>query len=126
MRRRSAPRDGYALMLVFMFIVLLLAFLMVAYRGVASAVRIESARSAEVSRDEGSTQALAKAMALLETGLPPGNPYVCGATIQTSAGPRPFTVTFTLESGTTWQVSVAATAADDSPQPMPPSFARLP
>jgi hypothetical protein len=126
MKRRPDRRSGYALMLVFMFIVLLLALLMTAYRSVASAVRIESARSLQVARDEGSTRAMAKAMALLETGLPPGSPYVCGVTIPTTSGDRAFTVTFTLESGTIWTVSTAATGADESPAPMPATFARLP
>ena len=126
MKRRLAKRSGYALMLVLMFIVLLLAFLMVAYRGVASAVRIESVRSAHVERDEGSIPALAKAVALLETGLPPGNLYVCGVTIATSAGQRAFTVTYTLVSGTTWSVHAAAAQPDENPPPMPATFARLP
>jgi hypothetical protein len=126
MRRSSAGRDGYALILVMVFIVLLLAFLMVAYRSIASAVRIESVRTTQVACDEGSIHAMAKAMALLETGLPPSTLYICAVTIATPAGPRPYTVTYTLEGGTTWSVHAAATSPDETPPLMPTTFATLP
>jgi hypothetical protein len=126
MRRCPAERSGYALMLVLMFIVLLLAFLMVAYRSVASAVRIESVRSAEVSRDEGTVAALAKGLALLETGLPPSAPYAAAVTIDTPTGPRQFAVTFTCEGGTAWSVRAADLPSDAILPVLPPTFAVLP
>ncbi len=62
-------------------------------------------------------------MALLETGYPPTNPYVCGVTIDTSTGPSAFTVTFVSQGGGNWSVNSAPTAADESPLPMPLVFA---
>ena len=63
--RPTSARSGYAMMLVLVFIVLFLALLGVAYRQTAAALRIESVRSLQIQRDEGSIHALARALALL-------------------------------------------------------------
>ena len=120
--RPTSARSGYAMMLVLVFIVLFLALLGVAYRQTAAALRIESVRSLQIQRDEGSIHALARALALLETGNPPSDPYVCGVTITTSTGPHSFTVTFTSEGSNHWSVHSAPTPPNANPQPMPSSF----
>ena len=116
-------RHGYAMMLVLVFIVLFLALSAIAYRRTGAALRIESARSLQIQRDEGSIHAVARAVALLETGLPPSDPYVCGVTIDTPTGPRSYTVTLTSEGGDNWSVHSAPTQPTENPQPMPDSFA---
>jgi hypothetical protein len=114
-------------MLVLVFLVLFLTLLGTAYRGVAAVLRVESVRALQLQRDEGSTQAVARALALLETGLPPTDPYECGVTIETSTGPCAFTVAFTLEQDQnqhkTYAVHAAPTATGETPQPMPETFA---
>ena len=121
---RSLPRrSGYALVLVLIFVVLFLSLLGVAWRRVASVLRVSSVRAAQVQRDEGSILALARALHLLETGLPPSSPYVCGVTINTSTGPRTFTVTFTSEGETAWSVRSDLAKAGENPPSMPDSFA---
>ena len=120
--RVTSSRSGYALMLVLVFIVLFLALFGVAYRQTAAALRIESVRSQATQRDEGSLHALARALALLETGNPPSDPYVCGVTIDTSFGPRSLTVTFASEGTNDWTVHSAPTPPNANPQPMPSSF----
>jgi hypothetical protein len=67
--RRRPNRHGYALMLVIIFVVLFTAILGVAWRRVASALRVEHASEVRKRCDEGSLQVLAKAMTLLETCL---------------------------------------------------------
>jgi len=121
--RNRLPRRGYAMVLVMIFIALMLCMYSVAYRHVAAALRIETARTLLTQRDEGSVHALAKAVALLETGLPPSDPYVCAVIIGTSPNERSFTVTFASEGGNTWSVSAAPTQWPDEPQPMPQTFA---
>ena len=122
--RRLPSRRGYAMLMVLIFLVLFWALLGVAWRGMASALRVASVRTLQCQRDEGSIQALARAMSLLETGLPPANPYVCGVTINTaSSGARPYTVTFTQEDETTWSVHVGLGLPTESPPTMPASFA---
>lgn len=113
-------------MIVVVFVVLLLLLYSVAYRYTTSALRIETARTLQKERDEGTLQALARGLALLETGLPPSDPYVCGVTINTPTGPRSFTVTFASEGGDNWSVHSAPTLLGEDPDPMPSSFAGLP
>jgi hypothetical protein len=122
--RRLSSRRGYAMLMVLIFLVLFLALLGTAWRGMGSALRVASARSLQSQRDEGSIGALARAMQLLETGAPPASPYVCGVTIATASnGARPYTVTFSQEDTTTWSVHVSPTQPTESPTPMPATFA---
>ena len=79
--------------------------------------------STQIQCDEGSLHALAHAIHLLETGLPPTSPYVCGVTITTCNGPCGFTVTFTSDDQTTWSVDSRPTQAGENPSPMPADFA---
>lgn len=123
MRRRYAPRAGYAMLLVLAFILLFLALLGVAYRQLGAAVRIETTRVLQVQRDEGSLHALARGVALLETGLPPTSPYVGAVTITTTTGPVSYTVTFLSEGSTSWSVAVVPTAAAENPPALPTTFA---
>ena len=121
--RKKHPRSGFAMMLVLVFIVLFLGFLGVALRQTAAALRIESVRIMQTERDEGSIHAVALGLTLLETGLPPSDPYVCGVDITTSSGVRSLTVTFASEGVGQWSVKSAATVEGDSPQSMPATFA---
>ena len=122
MRETSYKRRGYAMVIVPIFIVLFLAMLGVVYREVAGALRIESLHALQVSRDEGSICAMGRGLALLENGLPPTNPYVCCATIDTPAGPQIFTVTFASADGVNWQVSSSPTSGGATSPPMPVFF----
>lgn len=122
MTGKRKRRAGYALIMVLVFMVLFVSIVGVAFRRLGSAVRLESAHTNQVRRDGGSVVALSRAMALLETGLPPTDPYVCGTVVDTPAGTRNFTVTFTLEEGTTFSVRAAPTPAEDNPSPMPDTF----
>ena len=69
MTRRQPNRRGYALMLVIVFVVLFSAILGVAWRRVASALRVEHLSEVRKQCDSGSVQVLASAMKLLETSL---------------------------------------------------------
>ncbi len=124
--RTGTPRRGYAMVMALVFIALLLSIYSVAYRQVGAALRIETARTLLRQRDEGSVQALARGLALLETGLPPQNPYACAVTIDTSTGERSFTVTFSSEAANNWSVHAAPTQPPENPEPMPASFAQEP
>ena len=125
-----APRRGYAMVMVLVFMALLLSIYGVAYREVAATLRIETARVLLRQRDEGSLPALARGLALLETGPLPQDPYVCSVSIDTPTGPPHwsrvtcwFTVTFASEMGTNnWSVHVAPTELQENPL-MPATFA---
>ena len=125
----KSPRRGYAMVLVLVFIALLLTFYSVAYRQIAAALRVDKARMIQRQFDEGALRALARGLALLETGEPLPSPpavddfYECGTTIETSGGQQHFTVKFTflgVESGKNkWKVTATP---DESSIPMPTTF----
>jgi hypothetical protein len=120
---RNRPRAGYAMMLVVVFLVLILSLSSVAFRNLGTALRIESARAVTQVRDEGSLQAAARGLAVLQTGLPPTDPYVAGVTIETSTGTRNFSVTFASEDETIWSVQAAPVVDVDALIPLPETFA---
>ena len=120
--RARKRRFGYAMMLVLVFLVLFLALWSLAYQQMAAALRADTARALQIRRDEGSIPALARGLALLETGYPPSNPYICGVIINTSAGPRSFTVTFASAGDSIWSVQSTPTAVNDNPPTMPSTF----
>jgi hypothetical protein len=124
--RANTPRRGYAMVMALMFIALLLSIYSVAYRQVGAALRIETTRILQQQRDDGSIHAVARGLALLETGLPPEDPYVCAVSIDTSTGERSFTVTFASETESTWSVHAAPTGPLENPDPMPATFAQEP
>ena len=122
-RTPKPPRHGYALMLVLMFIIVYLVILGIAYRGIASALRVATAHAQRIDRDEGSIPALACGLELLESGQPPSDPYVCGVLVTTSHGPQSFTLTFNQVDNATWNVTAGPTVAGSNPPVVPSTFA---
>ena len=122
MSRKRTQRQGYAMLTVTIFVTLMLTFFGVSQKYLGEAVRIEDARIRTRDRDEGAVHALAAACDLLETGLPPSNPYICATTINTSTGARSFTVTFSSLGLNVWSIQVVPTSPTDSPTPMPVTF----
>jgi hypothetical protein len=121
MSRQRNQRNGYAMLTVLIFMTLMLTF-GISQRYLGEAVRIEQARTRTRDRDEGAVHAMAAALDLLETGLPPIDPYTCATDINTSAGSRSFTVTFSSLSPSQWAIQVAPTLPADSPPLMPSTF----
>lgn len=111
------------MLMVLLFLILVFSIMALAWRQLESALRAEAARALQVQRDEGSVQALAKGLALLETGFPPASPYSCGTSIATSRGTVSFTVTFTSQGNNVWSVESTPTGPADNPTPMPSTFA---
>jgi hypothetical protein len=122
MSLQKTPRRGFAMMLVLVFIVLFMAMLGVACRQTASALRIETVRASQIERDEGSMHAVARGLALLESGLPPADPYECAVEINTSIGLRSFTVTFASDGAGNWSVNSKVTEEGSYPIAMPTMF----
>jgi hypothetical protein len=69
MTRRPLNRRGYALMLVMLFLVLFSALLGIAWRRVASALRVECVLETRKQADRGSIRVAALVMRLLESRL---------------------------------------------------------
>jgi hypothetical protein len=115
-------RQGYAMLLVLAFAMLFFSLLAMACSQLSSSILAETARIQQTQRDEGSVRAVGRALALLETGYPPTNPYSCGVSIDTSTGTRPFTVTFVLNEPQNWSVTAAPAESDENPPAMPLMF----
>jgi hypothetical protein len=133
---RRSNRRGYAMVLVTIFVVLFSAFLGVAWRRVASALRVEHLCEVRKQCDAGSIQVLAQAMQVLETRLcqtakgvtlagsdPVSLNSPLNYSVQYPAGGSWYTVTFACTStdGTQWNVSVVAPPSGSSTYPALPS-----
>jgi hypothetical protein len=64
------PRRGYTLTVVLIFLILLFALWSTVYRTTSSALRIETGRVMQQTRDQGAMNALAQAIQLLEYSKP--------------------------------------------------------
>lgn len=117
----GSTRRGSAMLLVALSIMLMLVALGVALRGLGSVLWVQSAQTSRLQRDQGSVQALALAVTLLETGAPPTNPYTCEVMVNTSRGAATYTVTYASD-GRTWTVEVAPMTTGTEPA-MPATFA---
>jgi hypothetical protein len=108
---------------VLVFLAVGLTLVSINQRYIKALLRLEHARSQAEAFDQGPREVMAMSLELLETGLPPANPYTCGATLETSDGRRTFLVVFNSSGDGTWSVQVAP--ADDGAglEPMPISFA---
>ena len=124
---RLPNRRGYALLMVLMFNVLFLMLLGVAWRRVASVIRVATVRTQQTQCDEGSLRVLAGATRLLETGLPPSSPYEHGAIVNVEAAgeERFFNVRFERNEARlpdeVWSVTVTRTSVRPTDL-LPPRF----
>lgn len=125
MTRRHIPlrsaRRGYAMVVVLVFLAVMLSMLAVSQRRLGSVLRVESSFVAAEARGN-REQAMGKALDALWTGTPPSDPYVCATIVQTSMGPKSYTITFEKDDGDHYQVRVEPTAPGDYPPPLPSSF----
>ena len=126
MRATPTARRGYSLMLAMVFNILMLALLGLAYRQLGSTLRIETARVQQIQRDEGPLRAAARALALLETGVPPSDPYVRKVHADTSEGPSDFIITITSEGNGLYSVQAAKAGTNDPTPPINETFGMVP
>jgi hypothetical protein len=103
-----SKRCGYALLLVMLFVVLFGAMLGVAWRRVASAIRIEHVCDVRKRCDKGSIQVLSQAMQVLETRLRwNGGDNAAELDLSDTSTPNyvPARSAFSCKSRTTYQLS---------------------
>lgn len=120
--RIRAPRRGYAMVTVMIFLAVSLVLVSISQRRLAAVLRVERARTHVELRDEGSVHALAQALELLETGPPPSDPYECATDIDTSLGTRSYKVTYNSDGTNQWTVLAAPTPDGQNPPSMPVTF----
>lgn len=115
-------RAGYAMLLVLAFIVFFFSLLAIGSGQLSSLLRSQTVQKQRTRCDEGSSTAVARGLALLETGYPATNPYVCAVTLTTSDGDLQFTVTFTYLGSNKWTVNARPTVVGEYPAAMPAQF----
>lgn len=123
-KRNNLPRSarrGYAMAVVLVFLAIMLSMLAVSQRRLGSVLRIES-RFVEAEARGDRARAMGKALDVLWTGAPPSDPYVCSTIVETSAGPKSYTITYDQKGGKHWKIVVVPTAPGDDPPPLPSSF----
>jgi hypothetical protein len=119
----SPKRRGYAMLSVLVFLAVGLVFVAVQQRRLGAWLRLEQSRIEAARFDEGPRSVMAGALELLETGLPPTDPYECGALVDTSDGPRTFSVLFWSSGGKPWTIEVTPRADLTGLPAMPLCFA---
>jgi hypothetical protein len=108
---------------VVVFVLGFLGLWTVAARQISSMLRVEQARARRIARDAAglpARKALAQALAALELGYPPANPYVCQVTIDGTEFAVTYTINPTTEDPTDWLVT-ASTITDPGLPALDPS-----
>ena len=118
---RYPARRGYAMVVVLVFLALMLSMLAISQRRLGSVLRVES-RFVESEARGDRARAMGKALDVLWTGPPPSDPYICATIIETSVGPKSYTILYDRKGGAHWKVRVEPTAPGDDPPPLPSSF----
>ena len=116
-------RRGYALLAVLVFLALSLIFVGVNQRRLDAVLRVDRARLLADDFSQGPVRATGLALALLETGLPPSNPYDCGVSMTTPTGVRCFAVQFSSSAPGSWSIHVAPVADLAALPTLPATFA---
>jgi hypothetical protein len=133
MRHHRRRRRGYALVMVIVFVVLFTAVLGVAWRQVASALRVEHFSEVRRQCDDGSLRVMAAAMNTLETGLrwDGGVAKINGSSngtvpfkkslIDAQGNTKWYTIVFNRDNndGTNWTVNVTCVPSDPGGDPLP-------
>ena len=115
--RLHTRQSGHALMCTMAFLVIAMFLWMGAFAAVSANVRSAKTIQLQNDRDDGGTRALAWALTLLETGLPPNTPYSCKATLDSG---QVFVLSFKKTAGSDFTVSVRPVGAGDVEIPPAP------
>lgn len=120
-RRRPAghtARTGTALAGTMVFLALVMLLWVGVHRQTAAYLRVEKTSLLRQQRAVGGTRALAWGLALLETGLPPADPYRCRALVDAGTS---FVLTFRQEDGQVYSVTVRPAAPEERALPAAPN-----
>ncbi len=114
----SSRRRGHALACTMIFLVLAMLLWTSTFRQTAGWLRTETAQIVRNERELRSARAMAWALTLLETGLPPSAPYSCRAEI---AAGEFYVLTFESEQAQRRLVSVRPAQSADLLLPLAPA-----
>lgn len=117
---RPHSLSGHILLSTMAFLVLAMILWLAAFGQIAGYGRIEKASRIRQDRATQSMRALAWGLALLESGLPPTNPYSCLVTPDSGTA-RQFVITFQRTSWTERKYTVSVRPATPSDALLPPA-----
>ncbi len=124
-KRRHHSR-GFALPAVVLFLMNAFGAWAVFFHSSSSVIRIEQARLERETRTSWDAPAIAMAMRLLQSGMPPSDPYSCKVALAQDSQTRFVLLTFEQTTLTRWTVTAAPTNADNSSPDAPATFAAVP
>ena len=126
MRNRRHHRRGYVLPAVLLFLMISFGIWAVFFRSTASVVRIEQARVLRETRTVWDAPAVATGLRLLQTGLPPHDPYSCRVTLTNDSQTKYILLKFEKVAPVRWSITASPTTADDLSPDVPTTFAAPP
>lgn len=112
-RLARGPRRGYAMLSVLLLLAVGLIFATIQQRQIGSTLALEQSRLETEDFQQGAVSVMAQALTLLETGLPPSDPYSCSVTI----GDQKYQVDFDHVDGIKWKINVTPTTSILPPMP---------
>ncbi len=122
-------RRGFAMVAVVVFVLIFLGLWTVAARQISSMLRVEQARARRIARDAAalpSRKALALALAALESGYPPSNPYVCFVMVDSTEFAVTYAINPATEDPTDWIVTASTIVDPGLPALDPAQFGATP
>jgi hypothetical protein len=112
--------NGNALAGTIMFLIIVMIMWLSVTRPLGMYLRMEKNFQAQSLYNDTACRALSWGLALLETGLPPANPYSCRVQVGRDT-PQTFVVTFTEISSLNYKVAARPADSGDSLLPAAPS-----
>jgi hypothetical protein len=108
---------------VLLFLVFAFATWTIYFRSSASLLRVEQARVERETRDQWTAPAMAQALRLLQTGMPPTDPYSCKLELTQDGVTKYFLLSYERISAARWTVTAAPTTSDEVAVDAPSTFA---
>lgn len=122
--KRRPRRSGHALVGTMGFLTLAMLLWLVTQGQMANSLRTAKAVQERQIAAQGPTRAMAWGLALLETGLPPADPYCCK---MTPAPGEDYVMTIARTTNGEYAIAVRPLDPNDGPLPAaPPTFASVP
>jgi hypothetical protein len=99
------------------FLMLMMLLWLAAFSQLGSYLRLEKAVQTRQARDQGATCVMSWGLTLLQTGLPPANPYSCRVAL---SGGQMFVITYASAETLKYSVSVRLATSNDTLLPVAP------
>jgi hypothetical protein len=124
--RRRHHHHGFVLPAVLLFLAVAFGMWAMLFRSSATVLRFEQARTLRAGRANFAAPAMATGLRLLETGVPPSDPYACKVTLELDGVTRYYRLGFEQIAPNRWTIDASPTTEDDITADAPATFAVAP